>query len=492
MLLSIGITLYASRTLLQQLGVSDFGLYAVIGGVVTLFSFLNASLTSSLQRFLNYEMGREDSDRLRRTFSSSIAVMLVLAIVVPIAVTVIGELLLRHTLNVPDSRSDAARLVLYCSALMLAISTVTIPYTSALVANEHMGIVALMGLGDAVVRLVAALLLQFSHGDKLVAYAAMLMAAPVLNYLLVRTLARKRFEECRGPWIVDRPIARSLFSFSSWSLISNVSVVLRTQGTAILINVFHGTVGNAAYAVATQVYGVVGNFVKNFTMSVAPQIVKKYSAGELVDMRETIYFGSRVAMFLVLIVVFPLYFRAAELLQLWLDQVPVYTTEFVRLVLILTVAESVAQIQATAQGATGRIKLYHLTLGLFGLLSLPIVYALYALHYPPYVASIVAVVVSSVIMVLRLLFLKRSIALPTGKYLWLVFGRFAIVVLLASPAPLLVDAYVGNSLFGTIVVMLVAGLSIFLCSAFVGLDRPERRAIHQKIAGKFKRQKQRP
>lgn len=485
MVVTVLVSLYTSRIVLDALGASDFGLYSVVGGVVLLLSFLNTTMVTATQRFLNFEKGAGDPARLRRVFSTSLLIHLILAGVILVVAESAGLWLLNTQLNIEAGRVDAANWVYQCAILAFLVTTVTAPFNAAIIANERMTAFAYVSLLDVGLKLTAAYLLQLVGPDKLKAYAVLMLVASATVGMVYMAYARRQFVECRVGPRKDPALFREMLSFSSWTVISNFSVILRTQGIAIVLNLFFGTLVNAALGIAMQVNMALRSFSANFTQALNPQIVKSYAAGDLERTHVLVLTGCRLSFFLVLLFSLPALIEAEAILHLWLTDVPPHTTAFVRLILIQSLVESFAGVLGAAQGATGNVKRYHLTLSTIGLMNIPASYLLLKAGFEPYAVLGVAIVFSSLIGAVRVLFLRKSIALPMDAFLTTVLVRCLLVGLLSPIVPLLMHVLMDASLLSSLAVCVTAGFSVLVAVALVGMSGSERKLLARLVSGRL-------
>lgn len=485
MVVTVLVSLYTSRIVLDALGASDFGLYSVVGGVVLLLGFLNTTMVTATQRFLNFEKGADDPARLRRVFGTSLLIHMLMAAVILLAAETAGLWLLNTQLNIEAGRTGAANWVYQCAILAFLVTTVTAPYNAAIVANERMTAFAYVSLLDVALRLAAASLLQVVGTDKLEAYALLMLAASGTVAVVYMLYARRQFPECRTGPGKDPALFREMLSFSGWTVTSNLSVILRTQGIAIILNVFFGTLVNAALGIAMQVNMALRSFSANFTQALNPQIVKSYAAGELERMRSLVLTGCRLSFFLVLLFSLPALIETETILRLWLTNVPPHTTAFVRLILVQSLVESFASVLAAAQGATGNVKRYHLTLSTIGLMNIPVSYLLLKAGFAPYAVLGVAIVFSAVIGVSRVLFLRKSIGLPMDAFFATVLARCLAVGLLSPVIPLGMHFLMEASLSASLAVCAAACLSVLVAVALVGVSGSERKLLVRMVRGKL-------
>lgn len=490
MIVVMGVSLYTSRIVLRELGTSDFGLYNVVGGVVTMFAFVSNNMMSSIQRFLNYEMGRNDVERLKLLFQTSRWTQIMMGLVLLLMVEVVGLWFLNNKLNIPDGRVGAAHVLFHLSALSFVVSVFNIPYRAAILANEKMKIFAMISFVEAMGKLLIVYCLYLTSNDKLILYGALVLLVTIIVNIIYRRYAVSNFIECRSrKFSFDTSYFREIFSFSGFSIISSFSIMLRTQGITFLLNIFFGTVVNAAQGIANQVNTTVSNFVGNFTQSVNPQLVKEYAKGNLVELNKLVLFSSRISIFLLLIVSMPLYIEADAVLSFWLSEVPPDTAEFVRLVLIISVIQACGSVHGTAQGATGKIKLYHITLSAVALLTLPLAYFLVTHGFPSFSVYWASIVTTFMVAVLRLFFLRKSIGLSLRRFFVNVgFRSFMVIVIPYFLTIFFKDSLVGGA-SSAFFVMLINIALVSICIVMFGLERSERNKICAILSDKLRLKK---
>lgn len=482
MFFTLLVTLYTSRIVLNVLGANDFGTYSVVGGIIGTFSFLSTTLASSTQRFLNYEMGSQNTGKLKDIFRTSLSIHLILSLIIILLAETLGLWFLNTQMNIPSERMYAANWVYQCSIASFVISIMSVPYNAAIIAHEKMSAFAYISILEVTLKLLVVFLLQWIGGDKLIIYAIMLMIAQLIVRLVYSRYAEIHFEECDNHYSINKTIMKEMLSFSSWNMISVFSVMLKNQGVNIILNIFFNTLVNAARGIAVQVNTVIYGFVTNFMQALNPQIVKNYAAGELKEVRSLVSLGARMGFYLISFFAIPILIKTEQILTLWLGEYPQYTIIFVRLTLILSMLESFGPTLAAAQAATGKIRNYHITISSIGLLNLPISILLLHWNYPPYIPYIVSISLMIIINGIRLYFLKKSIKIKVGNFITAVYLRGAVVVLTGTTIPLLIHKYYTNlHIIGLGIYMLLCFLSMGIAIFLIGLSSNERSIIIQKI-----------
>lgn len=307
MVLIIIVGLYTSRVVLNTLGVSDYGIYNVVGGIVSMLAFLNSAMVAASQRFISFELGTDDSERLKKVFCTSVSIHIVLALIIFLIAETLGLWFVNTHLNIPAERMGAANWVYQCSILTLMLTVVSVPYNSCIVAHEHMKAFAYVSILEAVLKLLVVYLLLVGAVDKLVLYAILVAAVAFVIRIIYGIYCKRHFEECTYRFVLDRKLFKEMFAFAGWSIIGNLGFSMKDQGSNIILNLFFGTAVNAARGIAMQVNGIISNFSNNFTMALNPQITKQYAAGGTKASMELVYLGCRFSFFLLLMIVIPVF-----------------------------------------------------------------------------------------------------------------------------------------------------------------------------------------
>lgn len=363
MLFLMIISLYTSRIVLNALGVEDFGIYNVAGGVVAMFSILSGSLSAAISRFITYELGKNNVLKLKTIFSSAITIQIGLGIVIAFFAETIGIWFLNTQMNIPIERMTAANWVLQFSIITFIINLISVPYNAVIIAHEKMSAFAYISIFEAIGKLLIAYLITISPIDKLIFYAILMCGVAIAIRLLYGYYCKRHFDECRFHFIWNKQIFQQIFSFAGWNFIGASSAVLRDHGGNIIINLFCGPTVNAARGIAFQVNNAIQGFVSNFMTALNPQITKSYAAKNYTYMMTLIFQGARLSFYMLLLLSLPIIINTHYLLTLWLNTVPEHTVLFVRLVLIFAMSESISGPLITAMLATGNIRNYQIIVG---------------------------------------------------------------------------------------------------------------------------------
>lgn len=481
MLIIMMVSLYTSRVVLKALGEEDFGIYNVVGGVVSMFAILSGSMSSAISRFITYELGTGRKENLNKIFSTAVTIQFILALIIVLFAETAGVWFLNVKMNIPEARMAAANWVLQFSILTFVINLISVPYNASIIAHEKMTAFAYISILEVLCKLAIAYLITVSPIDVLIFYALLMTIVALVVRVVYGIYCKRHFEECSYHFILDKSLLKRMFSFAGWNFIGSSSAILRDQGGNIVINLFCGPAVNAARGIAFQVNSAVNGFVTNFMTALNPQITKSYASGERDYMMTLLFQGARFSFYLLLLLSLPILVSTHFILDLWLDDVPGHTVNFVRLVLVFALSESVSQPLITAQHATGNIRNYQLIVGGLQMLNLPISYFLLRNGYIPESVLISTVVISQCCFATRLLLLRHMIGLSVKKFLIKVYFNVVAVAALSSILPLFGKYFLGDNLTGFIITCLLAICSTMFVIYFVGCNKSERKKINNRI-----------
>ena len=482
MILMMGIGLFTSRVILQTLGVTDYGLYNAVGGVLGMFNIMTSSLSTAVSRYLTFELGRGNKERLREVFSTSINIQFALAAFIVIVAGVAGWWFLNYKMNIPDGRMGAANWVLVCCLLSSAVALVSVPYGASIVSHERMNVYAYMSILDVTLKLTIVYALYISPFDKLKTYSVLLLSVSLLMRYIYYLYCKKHFQECRYKYVLDRQLIKDMTKFAGWSFFGNGAWVLNTQGVSILINIFFGVTLNAARGIASQVEGIATTFVNNFMVALNPQITKLYAAVDLANMHTLVCRGARFSFFLMMFFGIPCCLETEKILSLWLGVVPEYTVLFVRLSFIASICTLLGNTLVTAQYATGDIKRYQIVITIFGAWVFPLTWLAFALGGGPSWTYIVYSAVYFVLVFVRIYLVKDMIHMPWQRYVKEVLVRGAVVAAISVIVPLLIYLNMPPTILRFILVWLVSLIISSIVIYWVGMDAVERAGIKNMIS----------
>lgn len=488
MILLLVINLYTSRVILNELGVEDYGIYNVVGGIIVILSFLNNAMASGTQRFMNVEMGKKDLNALRTVFSTSVQIHVMVALVVFAVAETIGLWFLNTYMNIPDGRIYAANWVYQFSVAAAIFGIFTVPFNAAIISHEKMSAFAYISIIEATLKLLVAFAIVWAPFDKLIFYASLIFLIGVINCIIYSLYGAKHFVECRNITLKkDKPTMRKMLSFSGWTIFGNLGYILHTQGIAIVLNMYFTLVVNAAQGIANQVNGVVSQFTSNFLVALNPQVVKTYAAGEYIQMHTLIIRGCKMAFCLMSFFVIPLTIEAPTILRMWLGIVPDYAVLFMRLVLLISLVNAFSGLLATAKGATGNIKSYQITLTLIGAFHLPLAWVAFEFGGGPEYAMYIYLVLVVILQIVRMLFVCNSVKLSVRTFVRCVIVKCMCVFVFSSILPVILHLLLTPSALTTIAVGGISVTGVILTTLFIALTKSERKAIVNPILSKIRK-----
>ncbi len=481
MLITMLVSLYTSRIILNTLGVEDYGIYNVVGGVVMMFSIINGTMATAVQRFMNYEMGKKNEERLKTVFNISIVIHIGIALIVLILLESIGVWFLNNKMNISPKRMNAANWVLQFSTFSFVATILSVPYNAAIIANEKMKAFAFISILEVSFKLLIVFSLSWFSFDKLKLYAVLMFLLSVLLRIVYGIYAKKNFKECRFQWKWDKNIFKEMTAFAGWNMIGVSSSILRTQGVNIVLNIFYGTFVNAAMGIANQVKSAIENFTNNFIVALNPQITKSFASGDKSYLMTLVFHGSKYAFYLLLFISLPIILEAEIILKLWLKTVPEYAVIFVRLTLVVSLIESLSKTLIQAMFATGKIRDYQLMVGSITLLNLPLSLLFLYWGYPPQAVFIIAIIIAIISLFVRLTMLKTMINIQVKNFLYKVVINVIIISILSALIPTAILFSLEPGFKRLLLVTFTSILSTTLMIYIIGLTAKERNLINNKI-----------
>ena len=467
MLFMMVVSLYTSRVILNALGVEDFGIYNVVGGVVAMFTVISGSLSAAISRFITYELGRGNQSKLNRIFSASVTIQLLLSLIIVVLIESVGVWFLNTKMTIPMERMTAANWVLQFSIITFVINLISVPYNAAIIAHEKMSAFAYISILEAVGKLTIAFLIVWSPIDKLIYYAILMCLVAIIVRFAYGHYCTKHFEECNYHFHWDKELLKNMFGFAGWNFIGASSAVLRDAGGNIVLNMFFGPSVNAARGIANQVNSAITGFVQNFMTALNPQITKSYASGD----RD----------YMLLLLSLPVLINTHYILVIWLKLVPEHAVLFVQLILIFAMCESISNPLVTAMLATGKIRNYQIVVGGLQMLNLPISYICLRLGCIPESVLIVAIVISQSCLVARLYMLRSMIGLSSIQYMKKVYFNIIVVALLAIAVPGLFSKYMEESFLSFVILSFAAIVCTIIVEFYVGCNSKEREFVIDKV-----------
>lgn len=481
MLLVMGVSLYTSRIVLNTLGVEDYGIYNVVGGVVLLFSSINTTMATAIQRFMNYEMGKNNFRKLNLIFNISIIIHLGIAVLLFLLLEIIGVWFLNTKMNISSERMEAANWVLQFSIFSFLVTILSVPYNAAIIANEKMKAFAVISILEVSLKLLIVFSLNWVSFDKLKFYAVLMFLLSVILRLTYGIYAKKKFPECNFKWEWNKKICKEMSVFAGWNLIGVSSTLIRTQGVNIVLNIFYGVVVNAAMGIANQVKIAMENFTNNFLIALNPQITKSFAAGDTNYLFSLVFKGSRYAFFLLLFLTLPIILETEILLKIWLKTVPEYTVIFVRLILIVSIIESLSKTLIQSMFATGKIRRYQLIVGSITIMNLPLSLLFLYFEYPPSIVFIIAIFIAIISLFVRLFLLQGMINLKIQDFISNVLVTIFIVGIGSFLLPFIVYNLLETSYMRLLLLLFLCAVSTIGSIYFIGLSNNERAVVKEKV-----------
>ena len=475
------ITLYTSRVILDQLGVDDYGIYNVVGGFVAMFSVISSALSSSISRFITFELGKGDIKRLTTIFSTSVNIQLGLSAIILLIGETVGLWFINYKMNIPADRLVSANWVLQCSLLTFCINLISVPYNSCIIAHEKMSAFAYISILEAALKLLICYMLIVSPIEKLIAYSLLMLFVAILIRFVYGMYCTRNFEECKYRMCYEKEIVKEMTGFAGWSFFPNVAWIFNTQGVNVLINLFFGVALNAARGIASQVESAVMLFVRNFTTALNPQITKYYANGDKENMFLLMCRGTKFTYFLTLLMVLPLFLETEYVLQLWLKEVPTHTVIFVQLSLIGSIINNIGNTCYTACQATGNIKRYSIVVTTVGFLVFPLTWLCFKWGLPVESTYIIFILVYICVSIANMLMTRWLLQFPLSMFLRKALFPIVWVTILSSIIPTLLCFQMESSFVRFIITCMVSVLSTCAAIYLTGLSKHEKRIIIDKM-----------
>lgn len=478
------VSLYTSRVVLRVLGVEDYGIYNVVGGIVGMLSFLNSSMAATYQRYYNFEMGKMNEKGLSDIFKSGLTVQLIYASIIVIIAESIGLWFLNTQLVIPSDRIIAAQWVFQISIISFVITVFQAPFTALIVANEKMNIFAIVSILDAVLKLAIVFLLTIINSDKLIVYATLLVIISLLNIFIYIVICKRKFAKiCIISLNWDKDTLKQLFSFGGWGMMGTLAYTLQNQGINLLLNIFFGPIVNAARGITYQILNAVEMFVTSFQTSFRPQLTKSYAEGNLPYMYKLYYSATKISSFLLWALSLPIIIETPAILEIWLgDNVPEHTVEFTRLVLLISLVGVYANPTSCIAYATGKIKKFTIWVSTLNLMIVPIGYLFLKLGYDPESVMIINLLMAILVQIVRLFVLKRLIDLSLQKYFVEVILPTMAVFVLSPILPLGLKIMIDNdTFFVCLLTCFISVVSVTILTWIVGLNKNEKSLLLSKL-----------
>lgn len=481
------IGLFTSRVILSTLGVTDYGVNNVVAGFVAMFSMFTNSLSAAISRFLTFNLGKGDAEKLKTVFSTSVNIMIAMAIIVTIVAEIFGLWFLNSKLNIPADRMYAANWVFHFSVITFAVNLISIPYNASIIAHEKMDVFAYISILEVVLKLAVVYMLYISPLDKLITYSFLLLLVSVFIRIVYGIYCSRKLEECCYSMVFDRTLLKEMGGFAGWNMLGTACNMFNTQGVNILMNLFFGVVTNAARGIVNQVESVIVQFVSNFTTALNPQVTKSYASGNLDYMHSLVYKGTKFSYYLILIMALPFMFEAEFVLKLWLGEYPEEAPLFLRLAIIATMVDRLGNTTAVAAWATGNIKKYYIIVSATIIFVFPLTYIAYKIGAPAYVAYLIFIIFYFVIMWQKVFILKGLTGFQPKEFLKNVMYPITITTIMAILIPLLTAHYLADNVVGSILQIIISVMSSIVAIYLFGLTKGEKALMMDTIQSRIKR-----
>lgn len=482
---TMAITLFTSRIVLDSLGVDNYGIYNVVGGVIAMFSILTGSLSISISRYITYELGRGDKEKLQRIFSTSINILLIFSLIIIVLGETVGMWFLNNKMNIPVNRLYAANWVLQFSMLTFIVNLISIPYNATIIAHERMSAFAYVSILEVSLKLIVVYLLYISPYDKLIVYAFLLFVISIVIRAVYGIFCKRNFVEARYVFCKDRTLIKEMTSFAGWSFLTNGAFIFNTQGVNILINLFFGVTVNAARGIASQVETAIMKFANDFSTAINPQIIKIYATGDIDGMMKLVYRGAKISYFLLLIISLPVILETDFVLGVWLKEVPKHTSILFQLCMIGVMVDRLGCTTTTACMATGKIKYYTIWVSIVGCFVFPLTWLCFSLGLPVESTYIMYIIVYIGVNITRMIMMRKLINFNMRTYLYEIYVVSIMTTFVSVVLPLTVLYCMGPSILRFFSICVICLVSCSLSILYIGFNKNERETLYKFIRNKI-------
>ena len=481
-LLVLAVSLYTSRVILNALGVEDYGLYNVVGGVITMLGFLNTTMQATFQRYFNVAMGKGNEDEVKTLFKTALSVQLLLALVVVVLGETLGLWFLSNKLVIPDGRMGAAQILYQVTIVSFVIAVFKGPFGALIIAYEKMGIYAVFSVLESVLKLAVALIVGHYAGDRLILYSFLCFFLGFVDFLLYFIFCKVRIPTTSLGFNLEKGLLTKMLSFSTWSTIGTLAYTLKSQGLNIVLNLFFGTVVNAARGVAAQVLHAVNHFINSFQTAFRPQLTKLYASGDYYAAMRLYYGATKLSYYLIFTISLPILLETPYILHIWLgDKVPEYSAVFTRLILLTAFVSAFANPTSCIAHATGNIKKFSLLTSVVNLLIVPIAYLFLKLGFGPTSAMVVSLVITIIVQGIRIIVVSEITVLTVGDYIKNVVLPVSLYTVLSIVAPTALMLTMTSGWVRLLLVLVVSVISSLGFAWLVGLNKMEKAFVLSKI-----------
>ena len=481
----MAVSLYTVRVVLNTLGAEDYGIYNIVAGVVTMFGFLSGAMASSSQRFFSFDLGKNDVEHLKITFSVTFQIYILIAGIVIIIAETVGIWFVNTKLVIPTERMAAANWIFQAAMVSFLLSLITTPYMASIIAHENMTVYAYVSIVEACMKLGIVFALKIIPYDKLIVYSLLIMTVGIVNTLIYIFYCQNNYDECKLHFVKDGSLLKEIISYSGWNLFGNIAGMIKNQGISILLNLHYGAIINAARGIASQVNSTVSSFAQNFSTALRPQIIKEYAANKKNETMQLVYRGCKFTFYLMYIFTLPLCLEMKGVLGFWLKNVPDYAIIFTQLTLLEVLIDSISYPIMTLAQATGKIKLYQGIVGGILLFNLPLSYLTLKIELPPYSVMYVMIVLSLVAFIIRLFIVSELSGLSKVQFIKKTILPCINVTLISAIIPVLFVRTIKDSLIRVFATSFISVIITSITILFLGMTKIERTSVMKTIKAKF-------
>ena len=471
------VSLYTVRVILETLGAEDYGIYNVVAGIVTMFSFMSGAMSMASQRYFSFELGRGNFEQLNKVFNLSLLIYVMIGILILLLGETIGLWFISDKLVIPLEKKNSALWVYQFSIVSFLFTILTSPYMAMIIAHEDMNIYAYVSIVEVSLKLGIVFVLRLIAWDKLTLYGLLILAVTIINTTIYRIICLKKYKECSFLFYWNKDLLKEIVNFTGWNLFGSIAWVCKNQGINILLNQFFNPVIVTARSIASTVNGAVTSFSQNFGTAIRPQIIKTYASGQLKNMLLLVFYGSKGTYLLMYIFVLPLILELPMVLGLWLKNPPEYTVLFTRLVLLDVLMDSMSYSIMSAARATGKIGMYQFISGGILLLNIPVSWILLLMGTPAYSVLIVAFILTFIVFIVRLLILKRLIDFSIRQFFKMVLLPVCVISIISAILPIIIYYLLVQSILRLFLITSISVISVCLFSYYIGLNRDERQKV---------------
>lgn len=487
MVLVLIVSLFTTRVVLNALGVVDYGINNVVAGFVSMFAFLNTSMSNGVQRFYNFTLGKKEGGDITAVYNTAWQIQLLLAIVLLFLLETVGLWYMYNKMVIPDERFSTAMWVFQFSVASMLFIVMQIPYNAAIMAYERMDFYAYISIFDVLAKLGIAYVLYVYSGDKLKLYGALLFVVTLVGFFLNYIYCKRNFKDIRFHLLYHKELFRPMLAFSGWNVFGSFAYMLKNQGLNMLLNAFFGPVVNAARGISSMIMSSIQGFQGNIVVAFRPQLIQSYSAGELSRVKNLFYALSKVSYVMLAIMSIPIILELDYILQLWLgDAVPEYTRSFTILVLINMVISALNTPVSQVVHATGKMKTYQLATSIVVSLILPISWVFLKLGYNPNSVYAVSLGMTILNQIVCNIFLKRVFPYSIKEYVAAVIIPCTLFTIIVPILPLLLQNLIGQGFVRLIIICIVSVLVSFTV-AYVAILNTQEKSLVNNFIRKYKK-----